>query len=90
MVKSQFAKLTTRVTRSAFDLLKAECERRHQSAGYYIPYGAVVNELILAHLPVPQVPGGYNPEVQKATAAPVILQKPAARRRGRPSLSKVG
>jgi hypothetical protein len=72
------------------DLLRAECERRRDTAGYYIPYGAVLNELILAHLPVPQVPDEYNLEVQKATAAPVILQKPAARRRGRPSLSKVG
>jgi hypothetical protein len=90
MFKSQFAKFTARLSKAAIDLLRAECERRHQTAGYYIPYGAVLDELILAHLPVPQMRGEYHPEVQEATAAPVILPKPAARRRGRQPFSKVG
>ena len=46
-----FARVNTRVTRTAFLRLKEECERREKLEAARVPFGKIILELVMAHLP---------------------------------------
>jgi hypothetical protein len=79
----QLNRFSASVSKPAFLRLQAECARRYSSQAQYAPYGAVLTELIMLHLP--EVAGEGDPDVQpvvQTTASPLLLEAAAAAKPG--------
>ena len=76
-------KLSTRITRAAFDLLTAAVERRSLEEPRACTQGTIVTELILEHLQPQQ------PQAEPVLDEPVIRREPKSAKRNASSSDRV-